>query len=94
MLSVALENALLTSSSVRISFTRAHLRRPFENTEAIYYKCVSQKKTTGYQPLWLVQPLMGIDGNAGAQGLGQHEHVPHNGGVGKDVLLWPGGAHQ
>ena len=49
------------------------------------------EKTTGYQPLWLIQPLMGIDGNAGAQGLGQHEHVAHNSGVGKDVLLWPSG---
>ena len=37
---------------------------------------------------------MGIDGDAGAQGLGQHQHVPHNSGVGKDVLLWPSGAHQ
>ena len=91
MLSVALENALLTSSSVRISFTSAHLRHFRLRTQKQFTTCISQKKTTGYQPLWLIQPLMGIDGNAGAQGLGQHEHIPHNSGVGKDVLLWPSG---
>ena len=59
MLSVALENALLTSSSVRISFTRAHLRSPFENTDTIYYKCVSQKNDQ--VPTSLAHPT--IDGH-------------------------------
>ena len=59
MLSVALENALLTSSSVRISFTCAHLRCPFESTEAIYYKCVSQRNDQ--LPTSLAHPA--IDGH-------------------------------
>ena len=32
---------------------------------------------------------MGIDGNAGAQGFGEDEDIPHQGGVGQYVLFWP-----
>ena len=38
-------------------------------------------------PLGLVEPLVGVDGDLGAEGLGEDEHVPDDGGVGDDELV-------
>jgi len=43
-----------------------------------------------FQPLGILEPLISIDGNAGAQGLREDKHVAHHRRVRQYVLLWPG----
>ena len=73
-----------------IPLTRPHLSILF--LEIHYKNCPrkqERKSLSRHQPFRVIQPLVSIDCNAGAQRFGEHEDVPYQGGVRQYVLLWP-----